>query len=147
MSKCHIWIEIDDPDRVYHPGDTVGARVHVDVDEDVTCDGLEVTRQWSTHGRGNAEAGDTRFKRLFSGEWKAGTTHSYRVEFVIPNGPYSYHGHYLNVDWYVRARADIPWAFDPKAEADFFGSAGQRHPCGQLRQRRAGAAEGRGGPG
>ena len=40
---------------------------------------------------------------------------------ALPNhGPYSYHGHYVNVGWYVEARLDVPWAIDPKADVDFW---------------------------
>ncbi|MCP4500914.1 MAG: hypothetical protein GY822_13215 [Deltaproteobacteria bacterium] len=35
------------------------------------------------------------------------------------NGPLTYRGELLNVDWFLKARADIPWALDPKAELVF----------------------------
>ena len=57
---------------------------------------------------------------LFEGVWRPGEQPRYPFEFTVPAGPLSYHGKVLNVDWYINATADIPWAFDPKAEAEIF---------------------------
>jgi hypothetical protein len=42
----------------------------------------------------------------------------YAFEIVAPAGPLTYRGTLLNVDWYLTARADVPWAIDPKAESE-----------------------------
>jgi hypothetical protein len=129
MSKCDISVELDEPAREYAPGDEVTGTVTVRVDKDCDCDGLTVSQVWSTHGRGNRTSGGEVSETLFSGNWAAGTTSSYPFRFSVPNGPYSYHGHNLNIDWYIRARADIPWAIDPKGEADFLvGPSGEAEP-------------------
>jgi hypothetical protein len=47
----------------------------------------------------------------------------------------SYHGHIINVDWYLSARADIPWAVDTKAETEVLIAAGRgsaSSPAAQL---------------
>ncbi|WP_168210549.1 vacuolar protein sorting-associated family 26 protein [Persicimonas caeni] len=126
MSKCTILVELDDPTRQYVPGDLVSGEVHVTVDSDCKCDALMVELAWETHGRGNHAEGVSTLDIPFQGTWSAGDEHTYPFRFTVPNGPYTYHGHYLNVDWYVRARADIPWAIDPKGKADFLVGPGPK---------------------
>lgn len=128
MAKCDLSIELDEPQRVYNGGETITGVIHVRADADVNCKGLEVTSGWKTHGRGNVDTGTETSLTLYEGEWKAGQTESYRFELKVANWPPSYHGHYLNVDHYVDARAKIPWGFDPKAAAPFLmrpSSAGE----------------------
>lgn len=115
MAKCDVSIELDEPDRVHPGGGKVTGTVRVHVDADVHCSGLEVKSVWRTHGRGNVDSGETGSVVLFTGEWQAGQTLDYRFELPIADWPPTYHGHYLNIDHYIDARAKIPWAFDPKA--------------------------------
>jgi hypothetical protein len=124
MSKCEIWIELNRSDRRYKPGETVEAIVHVKVDEDCDCKGLGLRRFWRTHGKGNRDRGPIEEVTLFEGEWSAGEYHRYSHTFPAPDGPFSYHGQYVNVDWYLSARADLPWALDPRAEEEFLVEPG-----------------------
>ncbi|MGM0557831.1 MAG: hypothetical protein ACQEVA_15710 [Myxococcota bacterium] len=117
MAKCDLSVVLDEPNRTFEPGDRVTGRVVVDVDKAVRCDGLTVTHQWKTHGRGNVDRGAVGAETLFAGEWEPGR-YEYAFDFGQPPGPETYHGHNLNVDWYVHATADIPWALDPDAEVD-----------------------------
>lgn len=119
MAKCDLSIELDDPKRVYTGGEKITGTLHVLVDADVKCKGLEISCGWRTHGRGNVASGTAETATLFSGEWTAGQRESYRFELTVSDWPPSYHGSYINVDHYVDARAKIPWAFDPKASAEF----------------------------
>ena len=126
MAKCDLSIQLDDSKALHPGGGKITGVVHVDVDKDVNCKGLEVKSVWKTHGRGNVASGDAEVQTLFTGEWRAGEKKEYRFELAIAQWPPSYHGHYLNVDHYVEARAKIPWAFDPKASAPFL----MRPTCG-----------------
>ena len=118
MSKCDLQIQVDKPDRSYAPGERIRGHVTVTIDEAVRCKGLTVTLQWRTHGRGNRSLGPASSVELFQGEWGAGEQRAYGFEFIAPSGPASYHGTFVNVDHYLTARVDLPWAFDPKAEAE-----------------------------
>ena len=124
INRCDLTIEFDEPSRRYKTGEEVTGFVTVDVNKDCRCSGLQVDCQWRTHGRGNQSTGSTATDNIFEGEWTAGGVHRYPFSFVIPNGPCSYHGHVLNVDWYIIARANIPWSFDPWEEADFLVEPG-----------------------
>lgn len=117
--KCDLSVTLDRPERRYAVGDVVSGFVGVEVNADATCRALTLTLRWHTHGRGNSQSQDIAVEVLFAGEWTTGETHVHPFEVRIPDGPLTYHGALLNVDWEVRARADIPWALDPKAAEDF----------------------------
>lgn len=118
MSKCSLEIVLDRPDRTYQAGDTVSGFVGVTVNKDVTCRGLVLDLHWGTHGSGNRAQGGSTQRALFQGEWTAGEKQLYPFEVTLPPGPPSYHGHHLNVDWYVTASADLPWALDPRTSEE-----------------------------
>lgn len=128
MSKCDLRVVLDESERVFRVGDTIKGHVEVSVNAACTCNGLTVTQRWRTHGRGNRASGAGETQPLFSGEWQPGEVHSFPFEFQAPAGPLTYHGHYLNVDWYLEAQADIPWALDPKAEVDYVLEVGDADP-------------------
>lgn len=120
-AKCDLSIELDRPDRRYEPGDRIVGTLRVKVDRNTKCNALTLTRRWRTHGKGNRDTGpDEEDKHvLFRGEWRPGT-YTYPIDFACPEEPLTYHGKILNVDWYLDARADVPWALDAKTSTDFF---------------------------
>jgi hypothetical protein len=97
--------------------------VVVRLDAPVQCRRLSATLNWRTHGKGNTDEGKGEQTGLFEGEWTAGE-HRYPFRFMAPAGPATYHGQLVNVDHYVTARADLPWASDPKVEADILIEGG-----------------------
>jgi len=119
MADCDLSIELDDPDQVHSEQGTVSGTVHVHARSEVRCKGLTVSSTWKTHGRGNVTTGTAGELVVFEGQWSAGETAQYRFELPVNPWPPSYHGHLMNVDHYVEARADVPWAFDPKASTSF----------------------------
>ena len=90
MAKCDLSSELDEPDRIYFAADTISGTVHVSVDADVKCKGLEVSSLWRTHGRGNIASETAQTITVFSGEWIAGERHSYRFELSVADWPPSY---------------------------------------------------------
>ncbi len=129
MSKCDLRIETEKDS--YQPGEVCRGKVFVDVNAECTCNGLSLNFGWRTHGRGNRAAGVTDSKVIYTGTWWPGDTPVYDFAFDVPYGPFTYHGHYLNVDWYLDAAADIPWAFDPKASKEVIVEPGAA-PTGVL---------------
>ncbi len=125
MTKCDLEIVLDDPERVYRPGDKVRGQVLVVVNDECRCDELTLRSHWRTHGRGNRTGGKGVRIDLHQGLWIPGEEHAYPFEIEVPPGPFTYHGHLINVDWYLEARADIPWALDPKCEIEFFLELGE----------------------
>lgn len=119
MAKCDLKLIFERPERRFIVGEEVRGRLSVTVNADCKCDALTVECLWETHGRGNRSSGDSQILNLFTGELKAGETHSHEFVFKVPAGPVTYHGELINIDWYIRGRVDVPWAIDPKIEEDF----------------------------
>lgn len=119
MSRCDLSINLEDRGLVRHPGEVLRGEVAVEVNSACACRKLTLTCAWRAHGRGNRTEGVKGETVLFQGEWQPGMPQRYPFEIPVPSGLATYHGKLLNVDWVLRARADIPWAIDPKAEADF----------------------------
>ena len=116
MSKCNVNIFTQSTN--YKLGETVRGKVTVEVDKECQCDKLTLHKCWSTHGKGNRTSGAKEELILFQGTWQPGK-YEYEFSFVLNDGPFSYHGHYINVDWYLKTQADIPWSIDPKDEVEF----------------------------
>jgi hypothetical protein len=129
MSKCDLHIILDRANGTYVGGEEVTGQLTVRVNKPVKCNGLTIEQCWQTHGRGNHDSGGHFGQTLFTGQWEPGTVHQYPFSFTVPSGPLTYRGHYLNIDHYIRARVDIPWAIDPKAELEYVllpgGAAGE----------------------
>jgi hypothetical protein len=119
MKTCKLRILFDKANRTYAPGESIRGSVEVITSADVTCKALRLTREWRTRGKGNKEKGKTATITLFEGRWRPGETASYTFSIDVPDGPLTYNGRVMNVDWCLRARAHIPWAIDSKAEEIF----------------------------
>lgn len=126
MSKCDLQIVFDRANRTFRPGEEVSGTVHVRVNRDVRCDGLVIEHFWQTHGSGNTATGPKQTNVVFQGDWRAGEAFSYPFRFPVPDGPPTYHGHHLNVDHYIHARVDVPWAIDPRHKEEYLLLPGQR---------------------
>jgi hypothetical protein len=121
MSKCDFAFALEKPDARFRPGEVVRGRLDVRVLDDCTCTALTLALDWRTHGKGNVAKGGRPPEVLAQAEtWKAGEQRSYPFALAMPSVPVSYHGHLVNLDWFLLARADVPWAIDPKGEAEVF---------------------------
>lgn len=143
MSKCELRVELEAAGPVV-AGTEVAGVLHAHVSEPVRCNGLTVQLRWFTHGAGNRASATVDPIRLFAGQWQVGR-HAYPFRLSVPNRPLTTRGELVNLDWEVMARADVPWAFDPKASADFVVERGPPAPAaplpaGAARMLKAGAA-------
>jgi hypothetical protein len=118
MPACDLRIELLSADGLFRGGDVVEGQVVVEVDSAVRCDKLTIELLWRVHGYGNRVERSCEKEVLFSGDWREGSPHRYRFSLTLPGGPLTFHGTLVNVAWLLRARADVPWAIDPKAESD-----------------------------
>jgi hypothetical protein len=119
LAKCDLRVEIDPEHRRVRAREALQGTVFVEVDKECDCSDLFVTARWKTIGKGNVARGGETKQSLFSGQWRAGQAYEYRFDLEVPTHPLSYSGHHFDVVWAVQARADIPWAKDPKAEQTF----------------------------
>ena len=100
-------ITLADADRVYAPGEVVRGSFTVYAARDTHCRALTLTRRWKTHGDCDPAAGDQVSQVLFSGAWQAGEEATYPFAVALPGGPFTYHGHRLNLDWFLEVSADL----------------------------------------
>ncbi len=117
MAKCQLEIKLLNDTREYQLGDTIQGYLEVTVDSVCDCKEITIDRYWRTHGKGNRDSGGHHILAVYHGQLNPGI-HRFDFEFKLDQAPITYHGDKLNIDWYIKARADIPWAIDPKAEVD-----------------------------
>ena len=126
MSKCDIQILFDRSDRTYHGGDTVSGEVIVQVNQDISCNGIILKHYWSTHGKGNTKTGEKHTIRLSETQpLQAGEELRLPFEFQSELWPLTYRGTNINVDHYVHVAVDVPWAIDPKHSEEFIVRPGE----------------------
>jgi hypothetical protein len=119
VEKCDIEVRLETADAVFRPGDPIRGEVLVTPHQNVTARRLLVELAWETHGAGstNTTVVDTLIEQ--GGAWSAGSTYRFPFHFTAPYLPLTYHGHHLNVDHFVNARADLPWAIDPQGRQGY----------------------------
>lgn len=112
MSKVDLEIVLDGGDTLV-AGSEVAGFVGVTVNKACRCRKLTVHLEWFTHGRGNRDRKEVASVEVFAGQLTEGDRSLHPFALTVPNGPFSYEGHNLNVAWQIRANVDVPLAFDP----------------------------------
>jgi hypothetical protein len=128
MAKADLEIRINKPDTTFYPGDTLEGEVIVYRTSDQKKGTLRLQRFWKTHGRGNTAKGGESEVVLKTAQVGPGDQEIYPFTMRVPNGPFTYHGELLNVDWYLKAQLDVPWAIDPKTQLSFGVQPGPEPP-------------------
>ena len=122
-NSCDFEFKFDKPDGIYAAGETVSGTLVVTPKKSLRSNGLKLELRWRTHGRGNRASGkplpvDTAFNEVQLDE---GQRYEATFSFSAPPGPLTYRGHYLNIDWYLRAVLDAPLTpgfLDPQGETE-----------------------------
>ncbi len=108
----NVDIQID-PERLeYQPGETVSGKVTLIPKKDVRCRSATVQLEWHTTGRGNRDKKVIASKTLASGGLTSGRVVSDVFSFPLPDAPWSYNGHYINIVWAIKVNIDVPFAGD-----------------------------------
>jgi hypothetical protein len=128
MARADLEIRINKPDTTFYPGDTLEGEVVVYRSPDKKKGTLRLERFWKTHGRGNTASGGHSELVLKTAQVGTADQEIYPFTMKVPNGPFTYHGELLNVDWYLKARLDVPWAIDPKTQTSFGVHPGPEPP-------------------
>ncbi len=123
MSKCTVAVTVDgwnadgDVAPTFRLGDKICGKVDVWVNEAVRCKGLDLCLRLESTQRGYSLPEPRETVRLFSGEWQPG---EYEYRFELPSTmPPTRSGKLVGWKWVAAASIDIPWAIDPKGQAEF----------------------------
>lgn len=118
MPALDIRIDLDGGKRDYRGGETLSGAVYVMAREPVECRSLTIELLWQAHGKGdsNVQTVDSQVQEKQS--WQPGFEQRFPFRFQIPRSPWTYHGHILNVDYHLIARADFPLARDVVADEE-----------------------------
>ena len=123
MATCELRISFDQMDRRYHASETVSGKVVVEVHKGFPGRDFRLNYGWRTHGWGNKDEGGKGFISLAPGnlEFCKGEIREFPFHVPAPCEPLTYHGHYLNVDWYLKASLDTQEFLHPTThvEEDF----------------------------
>lgn len=113
MPKCNLKIELDSAAETCLGGQPISGRVIVETDELCETKGVALSLGYFTHGRGNRFSKELETLTLYSGSLQG--VQSFPFKLTPPNGPATYHGEIVSLDWQLQARVDLPWKLDPKA--------------------------------
>ena len=121
MSRCDIQVTFNKGERIFAVGEEVSGVINIKANKSTVCHAVHIVWQWRTHGRGNTAKGMANevIEYVSGNELDEGKEYNFPFTFPAPNGPLTYRGHYLNIDWYLSARVDARGPFDPKGEEEF----------------------------
>ena len=109
-----LTIDLDDA-----PPGTVAGTVFYTAEKNVTPNAVTVELAWGTRGRGTDASGPLATGSHDPGPLAAGETVRVPFRCELPAGcvrPFA--GELIQLFYAVKARADLPWAFDETAERD-----------------------------
>lgn len=96
-------------------GGSLRGAMTVRAEKRVEAKGFEVALRWVTDGPGNRDTGVIGKKAYPPETLEPGREITLAFEFQVPvDGPVTYAGKYVKVNWELAGTADIPWALDPK---------------------------------
>ena len=104
----HEW----DGPMIVPPGATISGEVDIMPTQDIKCNHLLIQLKWYTEGKGDLDEQVIDQMDIRQGVLPAGNRISESFTFNLPDQPWSYSGHYVNVIWAVAVKIDIPLARD-----------------------------------
>lgn len=105
---------VEDGGRRYDPGSTVRGWARLTPDGSVNARRAVARLQWHTEGRGDRDQACCDEVELARGPLVEPLVQSFML--TVPQQPWSYTGHYINIIWQVVVVVDIPHAFDVSAQ-------------------------------
>ena len=99
----------------FDPGATVEGAVTVTPQSDIQCNGIKIRLEWHTEGRGDRDRKVVDEMIAFQGVLPGGQPAVLAFRLTLPDQPWSYTGHYINILWEIVADVDLPLAINPKS--------------------------------
>jgi hypothetical protein len=101
---------------VYHPGDIVAGVVEIRPRKEIKCRGVEIKMGWHTEGKGDRDEGILNTIEVDVGVISERMPVVEHFDFRLPDGPWTYHGHHINIIWAIEVKIDIALAPDINAQ-------------------------------
>jgi hypothetical protein len=99
----------------FDPGATLEGSVTITPPADLCCTGVKVRLEWHTEGRGDRDQQKVDEMVVFQGVLNAEQPAVFAFRLSLPDQPWSYAGHYINILWELVADIDLPMAINPKS--------------------------------
>ncbi|TFH37816.1 MAG: hypothetical protein E4G99_01440 [Anaerolineales bacterium] len=103
----------------FRPGETLQGSIVVTPTNDLEARHVNIRLLWYTEGRGDRDRAIITEQDVFQGKLAAGVPAYYSFHFALPQQPWSYAGHYVNIVWVVEAMIDLALAIDPRGQQPF----------------------------
>jgi hypothetical protein len=124
MSETNFEIELRGGEQEgaitrFYPGATLQGSVRITPKVDLSARQINIRLQWHTEGRGDRDQAVVAEELIRNGDLNAGVSSYHSFQFRLPDRPWSYAGHYINIIWEVEVAIDLPMARDPRATLAF----------------------------
>lgn len=103
----------------FRPGETLQGSVQVTPESDLVARHVYIRLLWYTEGRGDRDQAIVGEQDVYQGDLRAGVPAYYSFHFRLPDHPWSYAGHYVNIIWAIEASVDLSLARDPREQQPF----------------------------
>jgi hypothetical protein len=120
MTQPRLKLEIDEPMRVYFPGDTLTGQFSLQGVKGHEVRAVELSVLWHTEGKGDEDMSVHHFERF---EPQAGDAQDFSeahgFQTKLPASPMSYRGLIVKICWCVRVRAFLERGKELSREVPF----------------------------
>ncbi len=100
-----ISLTIDDPRKIFQPGDTLRCEYQIEAETAAEIKATEASVLWRTSGKGDEDLQVHAFHRRTPAEADEGDLRQLHCfETVLPKSPLSYNGTIVKIGWCVRVR-------------------------------------------
>ncbi len=99
----------------FDPGSILEGTITISSQSDLNCTGIKVRAEWHTEGRGDRDQQKADERVVFQGVLPCRQPAVFGFRLTLPDQPWSYSGHYINIVWDLVADVDLPLAINPKS--------------------------------
>lgn len=103
----------------FEPRSRLNGTVTVTPGKDIRAKRVYAQLQWHTEGRGDRDEGVAAAVAFNDAQLRANMPMVGRFTFDLPEAPWSFAGHYINIVWEILLVVDIPLATDIRASQPF----------------------------
>lgn len=96
----------------FEPGSPMSGNVQIISPENINCKSIVLHLAWHTEGRGTRNTGAVAQVPLHTGALNANQPVYQNFNLILPQQPWSFAGHYINIIWEIKITIDIPFSPD-----------------------------------